>query len=56
MSPEFYAYLAFRLIIGDDVLDEFNEYAKADGFINESGEWVERDCTGAPIEDISDLN
>jgi hypothetical protein len=38
-----YAYLAYRMWGGDDVLDQLVEALTEDGFIDENQEWIEED-------------
>jgi hypothetical protein len=39
-----YAYLIYRAIEGDDIIEEFDALATADGYIDEDGFWIEDEC------------
>jgi hypothetical protein len=43
MTKKGYAYLAYRMWEGDNVLDQLIEALTEDGFINEDQEWAEDD-------------
>lgn len=38
-----FAYIAYRLIEGDDVIDQFYELANEQGFTDDDGEWIHED-------------
>jgi hypothetical protein len=54
MTNKEYAYLAFRMWEGDDVVDQLVEALQADGFIDENQEWKyddEDDIDSCPAPD-----